>query len=141
MRRQVALLAAISAAAPAALLAVALAPVLFPRSGPPSRAPIYIAVGAFMTVSAARAFLLHRLTPADRSVIRFWGFAPTLTLLVASALGALPVLALGALDVHVGRAAIVALGVSLAVASSLVVWALWRRLRASLGQDDPRVAS
>jgi hypothetical protein len=50
------------------------------------------------------------------------------------------VLALGALDVRVGAAAIVALGVSLCVASGLVVWTLWLRLRGSLGQDASKLA-
>ena len=78
---------------------------------------------------------------AEQAVVRFWGFVPMLALLTASVLGALPVLALGALEVHVGTAALCALAAALALAAGLVVWTLWRRLRDSLGQRTPKSAA
>ena len=83
MRRQVALLAALSAIVPALLLGAALLPVLVPRPGPPSRAPIYIALALLAGVGVARGVLVRRLVAPEQAVIRFWAFSPMLALLTA----------------------------------------------------------
>ena len=73
---------------------------------------------------------------------KFPGFTADVTAASAgrASSGTFSVTALGAFGVHVSGAAIVGLAISLAVASSLVVWALWLRLRESLGRDEPRAA-
>jgi len=141
MRRQVALLAAISAAAPASLLAAALLPVLVAGSSPSSRVPVYVALVLLTAVGVARSVLFRRFSAAEQAVVRFWAFAPTLALLTASVLGALPVLALDALHVHMGRAGLFALAAALAVTAGLVVWALWLRLSGSLAQAASKSAA
>ena len=140
MRRQAALLAAFSAVAPAALLGAALLSVLLLPSGLSPRAPIYLALALLAGVGVARGVLLRRLTTAEQAAVRFWSFAPTLALLIASVLGALPVVVLDALRIRISTAVLSALASALALAAGLVVWALWLRLRDSLSEGAPKSA-
>ena len=138
------LLAAASVLATAGVYSVALIPLLLSGAVAlsPGRAVAYGALGIFLAVTVVRSVLVARLAPHEQAFVRFWVHAPFFTFLVASVLGALPIL----LTVSVGPGlgwspgtvswVVRAVGLTVLVLSAPLVRALWHRHRASL-QSPP----
>ena len=114
---------------------MALVPLFFPSLSPVvfGTPVLYGALGAFLAVTVARNVLMHRLAPDEQAFLRFWVHAPYFTLLIASTLGALPVLFAITVGPRLGWSpdtlAFVLRGTAAAVIvlSVLMVRVLWQR--------------
>jgi hypothetical protein len=103
-----------------------------------SRAVAYIAVGILLAVTIVRSVLVVRLAPHEQAFVRFWVHAPFFTLIVASVLGALPILLAVSAGPGLGWSpgtvawVVRAVGLTVLVLSTLFVRVLWHRHQASL---------
>jgi len=137
VRRWVWVLAGLSTALPAAFLAIVLLPLVVPAATLPWAVGKALLAG-WVATAIARGVLAHRLNPAEQIVIRFWALTPQITLVMATALGALPLLIVNSLASSFGwsstSAQVGVRGVVLVVAAfaGLAVWSFWIRIRASL---------
>ena len=133
-------LAVASVVATAGVYSLALVPLLLSGAVTlaSSRPVAYGALAIFLGVTIVRSVLVHRLPLKEQAFLRFWVHAPFFTLLVASVLGALPILlALSAgpgLGWSPGTVSWVvrAVGLAVLVLAALFVRALWLRQQASL---------
>jgi hypothetical protein len=138
VRKPVLVLVIASALLPTLLIAFLLVPSYIPIGFSPGAVLIYPLLGGWLLCVLARAIFDRRFTPLERSVVGFWSRTLLFILVVATALGALPLLVVPALGQSFGwpllNSALYIRSVTLAVLlfTGLLVWAVWRRHWASL---------
>ena len=146
IRPSVLALAAISPVLKAALVLVLLLPAVLPVQRPNPSILVALVAGV-MTLAVVRGALAQRLSQTELAVVQYWSLTPMLILLLAGALGTLPALLLSRLASHSGwsEAVIHSLAKAVLVGSllsgAIVVWALWKRFRASLAGPGNKRAS
>jgi Tfp pilus assembly protein PilO len=95
-------------------------------------------VAGWVATAVARGVLAQRFTPAEGVVVHFWARTPLLTLVVATALGALPLLIVNLLASSLGwsptstQVAVRAVILLVAVFAVLTMWWFWVQVRDSL---------
>ena len=137
VRRSVWVLAVLSAALPAAFLATLLLRFVVSGVAIPS-AVVNALVAGWVATAIARGVVDQRLNSAEQVVVRFWGLTPLVTLVMATALGAAPLLLLNLLASSLGwspestQVATRAVILVVAACALLAVWSFWVRARTSL---------
>ena len=142
-------LATASALIPTLLILLVVVPSFVPIGFSPGAASVYGLVGAWLVCAFARAVFSSRFTALERGVVEFWAHTLLFILMVATVLGALPLLLLPALAAFLGwhlfNSALYLKAMALVVLllAALLVWAVWRRHWASLvsSPEGPRRAA
>lgn len=137
IRPSVTAFAATSFALKAALVLLLLAPMVIPAAiASPSLLVALLA--AVIASTLVRSLVVQRLSATELAVLQYWSITPLLILLLAAAIGMLPILVLDQLRawLHWSDSALQSLiafaMIGSLISAAIVVWSLWKQFRASL---------